>query len=121
MPEHCPKTPANSRVPGRWVDAGYLQVGDRVFLKKGSSAAIVDIKLRAAEQKVYNIMVEDLYSYAVGGNQTLVHNNSVFLENPNGLDADDAKTTLQDLENALSGIASNNAAMAQAKNISSAI
>ena len=56
MPEHCPKAPANSKVPGRWVDAGDLQIGDMVLLQKGKSAAIVEMKLRAADQKVYNIM-----------------------------------------------------------------
>jgi RHS repeat-associated protein len=86
IPEHCPKSPANSRVPGQWVDAGYLQIGDRVLLKRGRSSTITDSKRRFAEESVFNIQVAELHSYVVGESQVLVHNSSALLNNPSGVD-----------------------------------
>jgi hypothetical protein len=80
LPEHCPKAPGNSKVPGRWVDAGYLQIADRVLLKKGKSSEILCVATRQVKEVVYNLQVKDLHCYAVGANQILVHNNSVLQE-----------------------------------------
>ena len=76
QPEHVPDAPQNSKIPGRWVDAGELRLGDVLLLHSGRLAPITAITERQAKEKVYNFHVEDLQCYAVGKNQILVHNNS---------------------------------------------
>ena len=80
QPEHVPVAPQKSRVPGRWVDAGDLQIGDVLLLKEESFATISGWKTRPAKEKVFNFQVEELHCYAVGANQVLVHNNSAQLQ-----------------------------------------
>ncbi len=75
-PEHSPKAPATSCLAGRWVDAGDLQVGDVLLLKHSRRAAVTQLAVREANEKVYNIKVEELHCYAVGESPILVHNNS---------------------------------------------
>ncbi len=74
-PEHVPETPAGAKVPGRWVDAGDLQVGDVLLLKSGRQAPVTRLAVRQVRQEVYNFQVEGLHCYAVGTGQVLVHNN----------------------------------------------
>jgi hypothetical protein len=74
-PDHIPETPLNAPVPGRWVDAGELRVGDVLLLKSGDQAAVTRLTVRRASLRVYNLHVEGLYCYAVGARQILVHNN----------------------------------------------
>jgi hypothetical protein len=83
QPDHVPAAPARSRVPGRWVDAGDLQVGDVLLLKEERFATIATCQRRPASEPVYNFQVDDLHCYAVGVKQVLVHNNSA-LASPGG-------------------------------------
>jgi hypothetical protein len=62
-------------VPGRWVDAGDLRVGDVVLLMDGRRLPVEEILVRQVEEKVYNFQVRGLHNYAVGVDQVLVHNN----------------------------------------------
>ena len=63
-------------IPGRWVDAHDLRVGDVLFLRDGRRVAIEAIASRPVAAKVYNFEVEDLHNYAVGHGGVLVHNSS---------------------------------------------
>lgn len=61
-------------IPGRWVDAHDLRVGDVLFLRGGRRAAIEAIASRQVATKVYNFRVDGLHNYAVGAGGVLVHN-----------------------------------------------
>ena len=74
--EHIPELLGPCRVPGRWVDAGDLQVGDVLLLKDGRRAAVTELVSWQACVEVFNFRVEGLACYVVGANQILVHNNS---------------------------------------------
>ncbi len=77
-PEHVKLAEtAGATVPGRWVDAGDLRVGDSLLLKDGRTAPIEAIEVHFAVAKVYNFQVEGLHNYAVGNVEALVHNNAV--------------------------------------------
>jgi hypothetical protein len=76
-PEHVPEVPPDSRTPGRWVDAANLQVGDLLLVKSGQQATVSHLAVRQVCQKVYNIQVAEVHSYAVGAGQALVHNKPV--------------------------------------------
>jgi hypothetical protein len=75
-PEHLPETPRLSQIPGRWVDAGDLQVDDVLYLKSGESAPITDLTLREVRETVNIFHVEELHCFAVGNGEIVVQNNS---------------------------------------------
>lgn len=66
----------SATVPGRWVDAGDLRVGDVLLKRSGERVAIEALQLQLIVAKVYNFQVEQLHNYAVGLNGLLVHNNA---------------------------------------------
>ena len=61
---------------GRWVDAGELEVGDRLLLPDGSSLGLTGVEGRVEAQRVHNLTVEGVHTYyvSVGDEQVLVHN-----------------------------------------------
>jgi hypothetical protein len=68
---------ADATVPGRWVDACDLRVGDELFVNPSRrNAAILEIKVEPVAATVYNFQVEELHNYAVGFAAVLVHNNA---------------------------------------------
>src|SRR5690606_7266348 len=67
--------PSRSKLPGRWVDAADLQVGDVLFRKADGPAAISRVNSFQERQPVYNFAVDDLHCYAVGQGELFVHNN----------------------------------------------
>ncbi len=71
---HLAPIPEETTTPGRWVDAGDLQVGDELLLRDGRIAAIEQIRISPFDGTVYNLAVEELHCYAVGENSVLVHN-----------------------------------------------
>ncbi|HEY2841794.1 MAG TPA: Hint domain-containing protein [Pirellulales bacterium] len=66
------KRPSN--IPGRWVDAGELRVGDALLLKGRTPERVEAARAVPTSGVVYNFAVEGLHTYAVGLNQVLVHN-----------------------------------------------
>ncbi len=70
-----PEAAEGAKIPGRWVDAGDLQVGDVLLLKSGEQAPVTRLAVRQVQQRVYNFQVEELHCYAVGAGEVLVHNN----------------------------------------------
>jgi RHS repeat-associated protein len=72
--KHLASAPAEATTPGRWVDAGDLQVGDELLLRDGRIAKVKAVKTTPFEAQVYNFRVHDLHCYAVGRNGVLVHN-----------------------------------------------
>jgi hypothetical protein len=62
---------------GRWVEARSLQPGDALLLRSGATATVEELYSRQVEQKVYNLEVAGLHTYAVGGDGVLVHNKAV--------------------------------------------
>ncbi len=74
-PDHVVEaTEPFATVPGRWVDACDLQIGDVLFLQPDRRAPIEMIAVRQDCGKVYNFDVEELHNYAVGTDRVLVHN-----------------------------------------------
>jgi hypothetical protein len=75
-PDHVrAATVRDAVVPGRWVDAGDLCIGDVLLLQDGRREPITEILLRQAACRVYNLAVEGLRNYAVGPQSVLAHNN----------------------------------------------
>jgi hypothetical protein len=62
---------------GRWVEARSLQAGDLLLLRSGATATVEELYSRQVEQKVYNLEVAGLHTYAVGGDGVLVHNKAM--------------------------------------------
>jgi RHS repeat-associated protein len=61
-------------VNGKWVEAGHLKIGDKLFLIDGSEVTIQSVILRNNSAKVYNFEVEDNHNYYVSKYKILVHN-----------------------------------------------
>jgi RHS repeat-associated protein len=74
-PDHIAEAPDGTKVPGRWVDARDLRVGDMLLLKDGRQLPVTALATKPVSQAVYNFQVDDLHCYAVGTSEVLVHNN----------------------------------------------
>ena len=61
-------------VPGRWVDAGDLRVGDVLVSRLGGESVVEAVETEQVQTTVFHIYVEDLHNYAVGNGEWLVHN-----------------------------------------------
>ncbi len=61
-------------VPGRWVDAGDLRVGDVLFSRETGTSTVESVDTEHQPVQVFHIYVEELHNYAVGDSQWLVHN-----------------------------------------------
>lgn len=75
--DHVPEAPKSSVIPGRWVDAADLVLGDALLLRGGRTARVSRVVKRQVELPVYNFHVDELQCYAVGNSGILVHNDSV--------------------------------------------
>ena len=71
---HLEQPPEGSQIPGRWVDATDLKIGDQLLLRDGSQGVIENVRNEHVNTTVYNFAVADLRCYAVGQHQILVHN-----------------------------------------------
>ena len=58
---------------GRWVAARDLEVGDALLTREGT-AVITELRTRREALQVYNLVVEEIHTYAVGHQGFLVHN-----------------------------------------------
>ncbi len=76
IPQHCPAEEPNAAIPGRWVNAIDLRVGDILFTRDGRRVPVTNVSIRHTKMKVYNLQVADLHNYAVGHSGILVHNSS---------------------------------------------
>jgi hypothetical protein len=63
---------------GRWIEARRLQPGDLLVLRNGSRVAISEVQVSYARQKVYNLKVAELHTYAVSDVGVAVHNKPCF-------------------------------------------
>lgn len=64
---------------GRWVAARDVEAGDLLVLRDGRLAPVDEVRVTSrAAQKVYNIQVADLHTYAVGEVGVAVHNKPCF-------------------------------------------
>ncbi len=63
---------------GRWIEARKLQAGDLLVLRNGSQIPIEQVQVSYARQKVYNLQVADLHTYAVSDVGVAVHNKPCF-------------------------------------------
>ncbi|WP_369011729.1 polymorphic toxin-type HINT domain-containing protein [Acetivibrio thermocellus] len=59
-----------------FVEAGKLQVGDKLLDSKGNVLVVEEKKIKITDKpiKVYNFQVADFHTYHVGNNEVLVHN-----------------------------------------------
>jgi len=74
-PEHIPADePGNTSLPGRWVDARDLHIGDVVKRKDAEPCRIEAKSSRIEQRAVYNLHVAENPNFLVGENQVLVHN-----------------------------------------------
>ena len=71
---HLEPPPEGSQIPGRWVDATDLKIGDQLLLRDGSQGVIENVRHEHVNTTVYNFAVADLRCYAVRQYQILVHN-----------------------------------------------
>jgi RHS repeat-associated protein len=67
--------PADAEMPGRWVEARDLNMGDELLLRDGRIVPIEALRVEAFDDLVYNFEVAELHCYTVGRNNVLVHNN----------------------------------------------
>ncbi len=59
---------------GEWIEAGSLQVDDKVRTPSGGWRQIVSVEQEQKSETVYNFAVADNHNYFVGEQGTLVHN-----------------------------------------------
>ena len=71
---HLREAPAGAAVPGRWVDAADLRVGDELLLREGRTAVVEAVRTGPFHDLVYNFQVAELECYSVGSIGALVHN-----------------------------------------------
>jgi ankyrin repeat protein len=59
---------------GRWVEAGDLEEGDALLARGGKSVPILSLSRETDRIQVYNLLVDDCHTYAVGPAALIVHN-----------------------------------------------
>jgi hypothetical protein len=62
---------------GRWVNARDVKIGDTVLSRTQRAMSVSNVESRFEIVQVYNFIVDDLHSYAVGIDEILVHNQSM--------------------------------------------
>jgi len=78
-----------------FVEAGKLQVGDKLVDSRGNVLVVEEKKLEITDKpvKVYNFKVDNFHTYHVGENRVLVHNANKYVKGTRStqLTADDIK------------------------------
>ena len=59
---------------GRWVAAGELRCGDVLLTRDGQLTPVVSAETAEKSIRIFNLLVESLNNYAVGGLGLLVNN-----------------------------------------------
>lgn len=63
---------------GRWIEARELQAGDLLVAHDGSAMPVELVQVTRTRQKVFNLQVADLHTYAVSDLGIAVHNKPCF-------------------------------------------
>jgi hypothetical protein len=66
----------NAAIPGRWINAIDLRVGDIWFTRDGRRVPVTNVSVRHVQMKVDHLQVEGLHNDAVGHTGVLVPNSS---------------------------------------------
>lgn len=74
-PQEMPELPEVVSLPGRWVDAACLRGGDLLSLVNGKQVPVESVTSIPCAEKVFNLEVAEINTYAVGRIGVLVHNN----------------------------------------------
>ena len=61
---------------GLWIEAGALEVGDRVYDSTGRTGWVEGVELVSQPQVMYNLTVAEAHTFFVGVGRWLVHNDS---------------------------------------------
>jgi hypothetical protein len=65
---------------GRWMNARDVQIGDIVLSRTQKTMSVSNVESRFEIVQVYNFIVDDLHSYAIGIAEILVHNQSMMTD-----------------------------------------
>jgi len=63
-------------LPGRWVEAGHVQIGDQLLLVNGKEVSVEEVGTVPYAEKVFNLEIAQIHTYAVGKTGVLVHNSN---------------------------------------------
>ena len=58
------------------MEARHLQAGDVLRLRSGETTRVAAVVSEQGTRLVYNLWVDEVHTYAVGGTSILVHNNT---------------------------------------------
>jgi hypothetical protein len=72
-------------LPGRWVEAGHVQIGDQLLLMNGKEVSVEEVETVPYAEKVFNLEIAEVHTYAVGKTGVLVHNSNCIDEIENGM------------------------------------
>jgi hypothetical protein len=72
-------------LPGRWVEAGHVQIGDQLLLVNGKEVSVEEVGTVPIAEKVFNLEIAEIHTYAVGKTGVLVHNSNCIEEIENGM------------------------------------
>ena len=74
LPEEMLELPRMISLPGRWVEAGHVQIGDQLLLVNGKEVSVEEVETVPYAEKVFNLEIAEIHTYAVGKTGVLVHN-----------------------------------------------
>lgn len=74
-PDNIPQAELNLDGSGRWVHAVHLRVGDVLQTRTDGTVRISALSREDREQRVYNLWVDEIHTYAVSTEEVVVHNN----------------------------------------------
>ncbi len=76
LPEEMLELPRLISLPGRWVEAGHVQIGDQLLLMNGKEVSVEEVETVPYAEKVFNLEIAEIHTYAVGKTGVLVHNSN---------------------------------------------
>ncbi len=76
QPEEMLELPRMISLPGRWVEAGQVQIGDQLLLVNGKEVSVEEVVTVPYAEKVFNLEIAEIHTYAVGKTGVLVHNSN---------------------------------------------
>ncbi len=76
FPEEMLELPQLISLPGRRVEAGQVQMGDQLLLVNGKEITVEELVTVPYAEKVFNLEIAEIHTYAVGKTGVLVHNSN---------------------------------------------